>query len=146
MTVLDANILIYAWNKDSPHHPTIRNWVEDLFSGEDRVGIPWVTVWAFLRLTTNPRVVPNPITADQAFDIVDQWLASPNVVMLHPESRHAEILRKLVVQSQATGPLLTDAVLAAIAIEQGATLASTDQDFSRFNGLSWTNPLVNGKI
>ncbi len=142
MTVLDANILIYAWNEDDPRHRVARNWVETLFSREDWIGIPWLTIWAFLRLTTNPRVVPRPFGADQAFEIVASWIELPNVVTVQPGSRHVEILAKLVVAAQASGPLLTDAVLAAIAIEQGAVLASTDHDFSRFSGLSWINPLL----
>ena len=142
MTILDANILIYAWNGADPRNERARRWIDALFTNEDWIGIPWVTIWAFLRLSTNARVMPQPMTAEQAFRIVEIWLALPNVVTIDPGPRHARILEDLSVSAQATGPLMTDAVLAALAIEHGATLASTDHDFSRFPDLKWINPLA----
>src|SRR5262249_48261145 len=99
-------------------------------------------IWAFVRLTTNPRVWPNPLPPDDAFSIVRQWLAEPNVVTLHPGPRHLEILQRLVVADQSAGRRVTDAVLAALALESGAKLASTDHVFRRFTDLGWVNPLT----
>jgi len=111
-----------------------------LKSGE-MIALPWVTLWAFIRISTNSRVWANPRPVREAFAIVGEWLAQPGVVPLHPGPLHAEILEKLVSEYGATGPLVTDAVLAALAIEHGALLASTDQDFRRFPDLRWLNPL-----
>ncbi|MGA2717170.1 MAG: TA system VapC family ribonuclease toxin [Bryobacteraceae bacterium] len=105
------------------------------------IALPWVTLWAFIRISTNSRVWANPRPVREAFAIVGEWLAQPGVVPLHPGPLHAEILEKLVSEYGATGPLVTDAVLAALAIEHGALLASTDQDFRRFPDLRWLNPL-----
>lgn len=142
MTVLDANILLYAYNADAPEHAGAAAWLEAAMAGPETVALPWLVVWAFLRLSTNPRVWPNPKTAAEAFGIVKELLALPGVVLLGPGERHMETLEALVTRSKATGPLLTDAVLAAMAMENGATLASTDRDFSRFENLRWVNPLA----
>ena len=141
MTLLDANILLYAYNVDAPQHQAARRWIEDLFSGSEWVGLPWITLWGFLRISTNPRVYPRPLTAGEAFGIVHGWLALDKVVVVQPGPRHAELLERLATVNRATGPLLTDAVLAALALEHGAVLASTDLDFSRFRELQWLNPL-----
>jgi len=140
--VLDANILIYAWNKGDEHHPNAKEWLERTFADESLVGIPWPTIWAFLRLTTNARVFPKPLAPDISFEIVHRWLQLPNVLILQSGHRHLELHRALVVQGQAAGPLVSDAVLAAITIEPNGTLASTDRDFSRFAGLAWIDPLA----
>ena len=141
MTILDSNILLYAWNRDDPHHEKIKPWLESLLSSQDWVGLPWITLWTFLRLTTNSRLYSRPLPPERAFEIISEWIQLPNVVVVQPGPLHREILQRLVRIGQATGPLLSDAVLASLAIEQGATLASTDRDFSRFPGLSWINPL-----
>ena len=141
LTLLDSNILLYAWNQDDPNHEKIKPWLESLLRSQDWVGLPWITLWTFLRLTTNSRLYSRPLSPERAFEIVSEWIQLPNVVIVQPGLLHREILQRLVIVGQATGPLLSDAVLAALAIEQGATLASTDRDFSRFPGLSWINPL-----
>jgi toxin-antitoxin system PIN domain toxin len=105
------------------------------------VRLAWLSLWAFLRISTNPRVFERPFSVEEASAIVQSWLARPETVVLEPGERHQEILQRLLIDSQATGPLVTDAALAAIAIEHGATLCTTDRDFSRFDGLSWKNPL-----
>jgi toxin-antitoxin system PIN domain toxin len=128
--------------KGDARYAKARAWLNELIASDGWIGIPWVSVWAFLRVVTNRRVSARPVDAEVAFDIVQAWTELPNVVILQPGPRHADLLRTLVVRGQATGPMITDAVLAAITIEQGATLASTDQDFSRFPGLSWFNPLA----
>ena len=143
MTLLDVNILLYAHNQHSPEGPKIRNWLDNL---DDQVwiGLPWLTIWGFLRISSNPRVFPNAWDIDHAFSLISSWIARPNVVIVEPGRRHAELLREMVTQYQVRGPLVTDAVLAALALEHGATLASTDQSFRRFDRISWVNPLAEG--
>ena len=142
MIILDANVLLDAWNQDDPNHEKVRVWLEGLLRSHDWVGLPWVSLWAFWRLATNSRIYPRPLTPARAFEIVDEWLRLPNTVIVEAGPRHADLLQRLVIEGQAMGHLLSDAVLAALAMEQGATLASTDRDFSRFPGLSWLNPLA----
>jgi toxin-antitoxin system PIN domain toxin len=141
VTIIDANILLYAYNADAPQQAAASKWLANLLATSDTIGLPWVTIWAFLRICTNSRIWANPLHAQQAFAIVGEWLSQPGVVILQPGPRHAELLERIVVEHHATGALMTDAVLAAIAIEQGATLASSDQDFRRFRALRWINPL-----
>jgi toxin-antitoxin system PIN domain toxin len=105
------------------------------------VGLPWATVWAFLRISTNARVWPKPISVEDAFAAIHDWVNLPNLVIIHPGARCLELLEKLVREDNASGLLVSDAALAALAIENGAALASTDRDFSRFRGLRWINPL-----
>ena len=141
MIVLDANILLYAYNSDAPNHERCERWLKEVFSSGEVIGLPTVTIWAFLRITTNARIWTRPKSAADAFGIVREWLDHPSAMPLHPGKRHFEILEELVVDHAVSGPLMTDAVLAAVAIENGAVLASTDQGFSRFAGLKWLNPL-----
>ena len=142
MTLLDANILIYAYNADAPENPQMREWLSDLFSHRGQIGVPWLVLWAFIRVATNPRLSPAAKPAAEAFRIVRTLLAQSKVIVIEPGPRHAEILEHLVIDYKISGPLFTDAALAALAIEHGATLASTDRDFSRFPNLRWINPLA----
>lgn len=142
MIVIDANVLLYAYNADAPQHRTTAKWLATLLESGETVAVPWVTIWAFIRVSTNPRIWTNPKSAQEAFAIVGDWLAQPGIITLQPGPLHTEILEKLVVDYGATGPLVTDAVLAALATEHGAILASTDQDFRRFPHLKWVNPLA----
>jgi len=141
VTIPDANVLLYAHNANDPRQKAAKRWLEDLFSGSDIAGLTWPTLWAFLRISTNGRIWSKPKPTREAFEIVHEWLALPHVLMVQPGPRHALILEQVVTGSRSTGPLLSDAVLAALAIEHGATLASTDRDFARFSGLRWINPL-----
>jgi uncharacterized protein len=141
VTILDANVLLYAYNADAPQQPVAARWLAELLEGDDAIGLPWLTVWAFIRIATNSRTWTTPLSTTEVFAIVDGWIAQPGVVVLQPGPRHAEILKRLVIDHAVTGALVTDAVLAALAIENGAVLASTDQDFRRFPELRWTNPL-----
>ncbi len=142
MTVLDANILLYAYNADAPQQPAAAGWLTRLLESGDTVGLPWMTIWAFLRVSTNPRLWPRPLAAAEAFRVIGEWLAQPGVVVVHPGPRHAAILERLVIGNRATGALVSDAALAALAMENGAALASTDQDFRRFPDLRWVDPLA----
>jgi toxin-antitoxin system PIN domain toxin len=141
MTILDVNLLLYAYEADSPQHPAAISWLEQLFAGSDVIGLAWITLWAFVRLSTNPRVWPKPMSATAAFQHIRDWLAVPGVVIVQPGPRHLELLERLVSENRAAGPLVSDAALAALAIENGAVLASTDRDFSRFPDLRWVNPV-----
>ena len=142
MIVPDVNLLLYAYNADAPQHASAKQWLEGLFSGDETIALPWMTVWGFIRLSTNPRVWPNPMSPETAFDVVRSWLAEPGVVLLEPGPRHLELLQKLAIDHQAAGRMLTNAALAALAIEYGATVASSDHDFRRFSGLRLVNPLA----
>jgi toxin-antitoxin system PIN domain toxin len=141
MIILDANVLVYAYNKDAPQHIPVARWLNGVLDSGDTIGLPWPTMWAFVRICTNPRILPNPLPAKEAFRIVGEWLEQPAVKVIDPGPCHAEILEALVLQCSAAGALLTDAVLAALALEYGAALASTDQDFRRFPEVRWIDPL-----
>ena len=141
MKLLDANLLIYAVDEASPRFAQAHPWVEQLLAGQETVALAWTVVLAFLRLTTKRQVMTSPLTADEALDIVDGWLERPNTVVVHPTDRHAAVLRELLASLGTAGNVVTDAHLAALAIEHGAELCSCDADFSRFTGLRWTDPL-----
>jgi toxin-antitoxin system PIN domain toxin len=142
--VVDLNLLLYAVNSDAPHHRGARAWWQATLDADEPVGLAWVVVLGFVRIATNPRILPHPIQADQALEVVDEWLAGPPVRLLEPTERHWPILADLLRPLGAAGNLVTDAHVAALAIEHGATLCSTDNDFSRFPGLRWRNPLAPG--
>lgn len=141
MTLLDANLLLYAYNSSSPQHDAARRWLEDILTGRGEVRVAWVTLLAFLRISTNPRAYPAPVLPAEACEIVTEWLARPNFGTVEPGETHWEILSRLMTTTQCRGPLVMDAHLAALAIEHGATLATTDRDFARFPELQWMNPL-----
>ena len=141
MIVLDANILLYAYDSASREHRKARNWVEQTFSGSEPVGLPWQTVTAFLRIITNTKLAGDRFTLNEAVDLVERWFEQPNVRLLAPGENHWPFLRQMLVDGQAHGPLVSDAHLAALTIEYGGVLHSTDRDFTRFPGLRWTNPL-----
>jgi toxin-antitoxin system PIN domain toxin len=142
MTIIDANLLLYAYNADAPQQPAAARWLKGAFDSAETLALPWMTLWAFLRISTNSRIWDNPLPAAEALALIRDWLAQPGVVIPQPGPRHLEILETLVAGHGALGPRTTDAVLAALAIENGAVLASTDQDFRRFPGLRWVNPLA----
>jgi toxin-antitoxin system PIN domain toxin len=139
--VLDANVLLYAYDVNSENHTKARAWVEQVFSDGTPIGLPWQTVAAFLRVVTNPRLPGKRFTPEEAAQIVDQWLDQPNVRLLAAGDQHWTILRQMMIGGQARGPLVSDAQLAALAIEYGGILQTTDRDFARFPGLRWSNPL-----
>ncbi len=141
MILVDVNLLIYAVDKDAPLHAAAKSWWESTVSGSETVGLPWIVLLAFLRLTTRPNVFPKPLRLDAAFDIVDSWLRQPSVTVIHPGPRHAQMLQDLLLPLGTGGNLTTDAHLAALALEHGAELYSLDNDFARFHNLKWRDPL-----
>ena len=145
MILIDANLLLYAYHPRAQQHDESRAWLEAALSGPDLVRFAWLTLWAFLRIATNPRVFDRPLSTIEAEAAISSWLAQPAAGILEPGERLWDILRSLVRDGQAAGPLVLDAVLAAIALEHGATVCTTDRDFSRFSGLRWTNPLVGNR-
>jgi uncharacterized protein len=139
--VVDANLLIYSYDRDSPHHRKGRAWVEKIFSDVEPVGLSWQTVSAFLRVVTNRKLPGSRLTVEQAAQIVEEWLEQPSVRILVPGDDHWAILRRMVVEGQASGPLVSDAEIAALTIEYGGVLYTVDRDFARFPGLRWKNPI-----
>jgi toxin-antitoxin system PIN domain toxin len=141
MILVDANVLIYAHNTLAQQHERAKLWLLAALSSGEPIGLSWVSLLAFLRITTGPRSFIDPMSLDEAGGIVTAWLAHPGVTVLQPTERHWTILSRLLVDGQARGPLVMDAHLAALAIEHGATLCTTDRDFTRFKGLRLLNPL-----
>jgi toxin-antitoxin system PIN domain toxin len=141
MILVDANLLLYAYDSAAPEHPKARDWLEGVLAKPEPVLFPWQSIHAFLRIATNPRAWKAPLTIEEARAIVEEWLSLPNVVTPSPGERHWDILRELVADSQCRGPLVADAVLAALATEHGAELCTNDRDFSRFPNLRVVNPL-----
>ncbi|MBI3982901.1 MAG: type II toxin-antitoxin system VapC family toxin [Gemmatimonadetes bacterium] len=142
MKVVDLNLLLYAVNRDAPHHERAKAWLERTLSSDEPIALPWAVLLGFLRLTTNARVFPQPLSPEAALTVVDGWLAYASVIALTPGAEHWRILRSLLVESGTAGNLTTDAHLAALTIEHGAELCSADGDFARFRSLRWVNPLV----
>lgn len=140
MKLVDANILIYAVNADAPHHERSRQWLEESLSGIEPVGFPWISILAFLRITTRRQVFSNPLATEDAVAYVESWLEQPPVELVVPGPNHWAVFRTLVATSGTAGNLTSDAHLAALAIESGWTLVSTDRDFGRFSRLKLFNP------
>ena len=142
MIVLDANLLIYAYSTSCLEHARALEWVEGVFSGDELVGLPWQTVLAFARILTNPNLPGERFSTREIVSIVHEWTEQPNVRLLAPGERHWAVFKRVLLEGQARGPMITDAQLAALTIEYGGVLHTTDRDFSRFPGLRWVNPLI----
>jgi toxin-antitoxin system PIN domain toxin len=141
MILIDANLLLYAHNTFAPQNERAQQWLRAIMDSGEPIGLSWVTLLAILRITTGPRSFLDPMSVEEAGGIVTAWLAHPGVALLQPTERHWPILNRLLADGQARGPLVMDAHLAALAIEHGATLCTTDRDFTRFKGLRLLNPL-----
>jgi len=139
--IVDANLLLYAVDERSPFHERSLEWLTAVLNGTRRVAIPWMSLVAFMRISTNLRATDRPLSPSQAAGFVRDWLAAAVVWTPAPGPRHVEIVLDLVEDGQLSGNLISDAHLAAMAIEHGLVLASNDSDFSRFEGLRWENPL-----
>ncbi len=142
MKLVDANLLIYAANSTVPRHRAARDWLNDTLSSSETIALPWSVTLAFVRITTNAKIMLPPLSANAALDYLREWYSLPNVVAPSPTTRHIAILADLLGATGIGGNLVPDAHLAALAIEHGATLCSCDNDFARFPGLEYFNPLA----
>lgn len=142
MILVDANILLYAEDKLSPHHTKARTWWDAELSGSSPVCLCWTVLGAFIRIGTNHRVFERPLSLDQAINRIQTWLDQPCTRIVNPTERHWVVFQQMLCDGQAVANLVTDAHLAALAVEHGCELVSTDSDFVRFPGLQWRNPLV----
>lgn len=142
MTVLDANILLYAYDVDSLEHAKARGWIEKTFSQAESIGLPWHTIAAFLRISTNRRLPGQRFSMQEALAVVESWLAQPNIQLLTPGDNYWSLFQQLCIQGQVSSALVSDAHLAALTVEYGGILYTTDRDFGRFPGLRWKNPLT----
>ena len=142
MILVDANLLVYASDTDSPHHARARAWLEDALSGVVPVSLAWLVILAFLRVTTRPGIMRRPQTPEQTLGTLEDWLAQPYVSLVGPGDHHWPLLRNLLKTTGTAGNLVADAHLAALAIEHGWTVYSADNDFKRFPGVEHVNPLA----
>jgi toxin-antitoxin system PIN domain toxin len=140
--LIDANLLLFATDATSPAHERSAAWLEAQLNGERRVGIPWESLNAFVRISTHPRASSHPLKPDLAWGIVEDWLAAPTVWVPGPTERHATVLGTLMRKYRPAGNLVPDAHLAAIAMEHGLEVCSADTDFARFTEVRWQNPLA----
>ncbi len=140
--LLDANVLLYAHHRLYREHEAARAWWRQAMEERPHVGIPWPTIIAFVRISTHPRTLTQPVAVEDAWRVVQGWLTRPNVAVPRPTERHASILSDLLGSGRASGNHVPDAHLAALAIEWGLELQSCDRDFARYPGLRWRDPLV----
>ncbi len=142
MILVDANILLYAEDSLHPRSRQAREWWDDQLSGTGVICLCWIVLSAFIRIGTNPRVFEQPLSLEQALSRIQSWLDQPCTRIIRPTQRHWTVYRQMLIDGQAVANLVTDAYLAALAVEHGCELASTDSDFSRFPKLKWRNPLA----
>ena len=143
MILVDINLLVYAHVAAFPAHHRARSWLDGHLNGTAPVGLPWPSLLGFVRLVSNPRIFEQPETVDAAWQQIEEWLDCPSVWMPQPGERHRDVLRPLLLNQGMRANLVPDAHLAALAIEHGLILCSTDGDFARFPGLRWENPIRN---
>jgi uncharacterized protein len=142
MIVIDVNLLLYAHSVPSPIQEKAQIWLESTLSSDEPVGLPWQVISAFIRIVTNPKLPGLRRSREEATGIVDEWLQQPNVRVLTQGDGHWRLFRRMVMEGQAAGDLVSDAQIAALTIEYGGVLYSADRDFARFPGLRWVNPLI----
>jgi len=140
--LVDANILLYAVDEESPFHSPARTWLENALNGTKRVAIPWVSFIAFTRIATHPRALRAPLTAAEAWAFVDEWLDAPTVWVPAPGRGHRTIVGRLLRDLDLRANLVSDAALAALCIEHGLQMVSADSDFARFTEIAWFNPVA----
>jgi len=138
--LVDANVLLYAVNTDAPRHEESKEWLDRALSGDATVGFAWIALLAFVRLATKVGVFPSPLTVDEAMDRVDAWTAAPPAVIVEPTTGHARVVRDLLRHVGVGGNLVSDAHLAALALEHRCVVVSYDNDFARFEGVTWESP------
>ena len=142
MILVDANILLYAEDSLSSFHQKARKWWDDQLSGSEPVCLCWTVLSAFIRIGTNPRVFESPLSLEQALARIQGWLDQPCTRLIRPTEQHWTAFQQMLNDGQAVANLATDAHIAALALEHGCTIASTDADFARFPKLKWINPLT----
>ena len=140
MRIVDANVLLYAVNSASEHHVASRRWLDGALSGADIVGLAWVPLLAFARLTTKHGLFPTPLAQEDAMAQIRDWCSAPSAVLVHPTARHADVLSDLLSRVGTGGNLVNDAHLAALAVEHRASVVTYDSDFGRFDGMRWHTP------
>lgn len=141
MILPDTNLLVYAYNRDDSQHSAAELWLRSTLASRVPIALPWVTIGGFVRVITNRRALARPVSVEQAISIVDEWLAEPAIHLIRPGEGHWPILQRMLRAVKVGGNLVTDAHLAALAIEHDCELCSADTDFARFPGLRWRNPL-----
>jgi toxin-antitoxin system PIN domain toxin len=141
MIVLDVNLLLYAYDGRPAQHERARRWWQSTICGPELIGLPWQTIHGFLRISTDARISGNQVPMERSLALVEQWMDLPNVRVLTPGEQHWGLLRRMLLEGQARGPMVTDAQLAALTVEHGGVLYTSDRDFARFPGLRWVNPL-----
>ncbi len=142
--IVDANILLYAVDSACAQHDRARTWLEQALNGPGRVGLPWPSLTAFLRIATHPRASADPLSQAEAWGFVEDWLGAGPAWIPTPTERHAEVLGRLLSDGDLRGNLVADAHLAALAVEHGVGVCSADSDFARFAGVEWFNPVAAG--
>ncbi|HEY6422350.1 MAG TPA: TA system VapC family ribonuclease toxin [Pseudonocardiaceae bacterium] len=140
MKVVDANVLLYAVNESAEHHDKAVGWLDTALNGQSAVGFSWISLLAFIRLSTKIGLFPSPLSVDQALDRVHAWLAQPASIVLEPTARHLQVLSGLLTTLGTGGNLTNDAHLAALAIEHRGEVITYDSDFGRFPGVTWSTP------
>ena len=140
--LVDANVLLYAIDEESPQHDRARAWLEQQLNGVRRVGFAWETLTSFVRVGTHPRALAAPLTAAEALAYVEDWLAAPPAWIPLPTEAHAGAFAAIVRRYGVTGDLIPDARLATLALEHGLTICSADTDFARFTEVEWLNPIA----
>ena len=140
MRLVDANVLLYAVNRDARHHEASRRWLDGALSGDETVAFAWIALLAFVRLATRADLFPSPLSTDDALDRVVAWLGTDNAVVIEPTHEHARVVRQVLANVGGGANLVNDAHLGALAIEHRATVVSYDRDFARFEGVRWESP------
>ncbi|MDQ3305789.1 MAG: PIN domain-containing protein [Actinomycetota bacterium] len=140
--LVDANLLLYAVLERSAFHETAVEWFSQVLQGPRRVGLPWLSLGAFVRIATNPRATQPPLSPDEAWSVVEDWLVRPTVWIPEPTEHHADVVGGIIRRHQVAGNVVTDAQLAALALEHGLTVYSADSDFARFDEIRWENPVA----
>ena len=138
--IVDANVLLYAVDEQTHFHTSARTWLEEAMNGAERVGLPWASLMAFQRIITHPRISANPLKPADAWRCITDWLDADQAWVPNPGNRHSDILGGLLIDGDLRGNFVTDAHLAALAIEYGTGICSFDSDFARFDGIRWINP------
>lgn len=140
--IVDTNILLYSRNVADPRHDAVSSWFSNAMAGPTRIGFPWLALVGFVRISTQARIFAAPLSPEQAWEQVDNWLTSPGAWVARETDEHARVMGDLITRYSLAGPIVSDAHLAALAIEHGVALVSTDGDFARFTELRWINPLA----